>query len=235
MRATITLLVVVVVAVASQEPSPGEPPCQVYAANDNEEIISVPDDQKELDLWFSFHERESGVQIAVVTTKGKQATPLKVNIKQRTPTQKSHFWGSSSSDDEENTSWCRVRLTQGVKGVNNSRLTAAGQCGDNIKEEVKYTHDDVTALLLKTNDNINFYVCPVPPHPDYPTGTWRPRGNSRPVEPPVSNTSQCPTACPEQQELQQGVTVVLGAVLAACLLDVVVTSAVLCVIRHITD
>nr|XP_045589897.1 uncharacterized protein LOC123751862 [Procambarus clarkii] len=113
MRATITLLVVVVVA--SQEPSPGQPPCQAYTTNDNEEKIPVPEDQKELDLWFSFQERECEVHIAVVTTKGEQATPLKVNIKQRTPTQKSHFWGSSSSHDEDNTSWCRVRLTQAVK------------------------------------------------------------------------------------------------------------------------
>ncbi|XP_069183920.1 uncharacterized protein [Procambarus clarkii] len=234
MRATITLLVVVVVVAASQEPSPGEPPCRVYAANDNEEIISVPEDQKKLELWFSFQERESEVQIAVVTTKGEHSDPLRVNIKQRTPTQKGRNGHSSSSHDEDNTSWCRVRLTQAVKEVNNSRLTAAGHCGDNSKEK-QYTRDDVRALLVTTNNIINFYVCPVPPHPDYPTGTWRPRGNSRPVEPPVSNTSQCPTACPEQQELQQGVTAVLGAVLAACLLDVVVTSAVLCVIRHIAD
>ncbi|XP_069183925.1 uncharacterized protein [Procambarus clarkii] len=235
MRATITLLVVVVVVVvASQEPSPGEPPCRVYAANDNKEKITVPDDQKELELWFSFQERESEVNIAAVTTKGVYSDPLRVNIKQRTATQKGRN-GYSSRSDEENTSWCRVRLTQGVKGVNNSRLTAAGHCGDNIKEK-EYTRDDVRALIVNMKyGKIDFTVCLVPPHPVCPTGTWRPRGNSRPVEPPVSNTSQCPTACPEQQELQQGVTVVLGAVLAACLLDVVVTSAVLCVIRHITD
>ncbi|XP_069183921.1 uncharacterized protein [Procambarus clarkii] len=197
MRATITLLVVVVVVVASQEPSPGHPPCQAYTTS-NEVRIPVPKDLKELDLWFSFQERECEVSIAVVTnTKGKQSGPLKVNIKERHHTQPIHFFGSSSSHDEDNTSWCRVRLTQPVKGVNNSRLTAAGHCGNNRKKEEQYTDDDVTALLVKTNNNIVFNVCPVPPHPVCPTGTWRPRGKSRTVEPPVSNTPQCPIVCPD--------------------------------------
>ncbi|XP_069183922.1 uncharacterized protein [Procambarus clarkii] len=235
MLATLPLVVTALLATTtSAAESPGQPPCQTYTTIIGV-WIPVPEDQHELDLWFSFQQRDSEVNIAVVTTKGEQALSFMLTSRRGHRTRSRHNSDSSSSHDEENTSWCRVRLTQAVEGVNNSRLSAAGQCGDNSKEK-EYTRDDVTALLVNMKyGNIDFTVCLVPPHPVCPTGTWRPRGNSRPVEPPVSNTSQCPTACPEQQELQQGVTVVLGAVLAACLLDVVVTSAVLCVIRHITD
>nr|XP_045589896.1 probable serine/threonine-protein kinase pdkA isoform X2 [Procambarus clarkii] len=90
-----------------------------------------------------------------------------------------------------------------LQGVNNSRLTAAGHCGDNSKEE-EYTHDDVRALLLKTNDNINFYVCPVPPPP------------------------ACPDQQQQQQQQQQGATVVLGVLLGVCLLACVALATAHC-------
>nr|XP_045589895.1 uncharacterized protein LOC123751861 isoform X1 [Procambarus clarkii] len=134
-----------------------------------------------------------------------------------------------------------------LQGVNNSRLTAAGHCGDNSKEE-EYTHDDVRALLLKTNDNINFYVCPVPPPPVCPTGAPTNRGNSHSEETPKCNPQQCRTVCPDlppesdipncstacpdqqqqQQQQQQGATVVLGVLLGVCLLACVALATAHC-------